>query len=94
MLKGIYKNIMVIQTAKSSCFEAAYFVVRRERVKDAHRENEMLKEANRMLAEQDAVKQAKRRGEKSRNGSILFCTGALLGSVLVALLWGLSALLS
>lgn len=94
MVRGIYKTVIVMQTAKNSCFEAVYFVVRRERTGDVRRENEMLREANRILAEQEHAAREKRTGETVRNRLLLFFGGALLGSVAVALLWGLAAWIS
>ncbi len=51
MLKGIQKNMIWIRTPENRFFEAAYFVMRPGACSDTPREGEMLREANRLLAE-------------------------------------------
>ena len=60
MIKGIQKSMIWVQTPKSDCFEEAYFVVRKELGADRQRGNEMLREANRILAEHEEMKQTER----------------------------------
>ncbi len=51
MRKGVQKNMILVRTPESRCFEAAYFVLRPERRADTIGEGEMIREANRLLAE-------------------------------------------
>lgn len=92
MIKGIQKSMIWVQTPKSDCFEEAYFVVRKELGADRQRGNEMLREANRILAEHEEMKQTERDvGGRKRERWLLFFGGAFSGGFLVTLLWMLCA---
>ena len=93
MIKGIHKNMIVVQTPKSVCFEEVYFILRHVPANDIKKENEMLREANRILAEHEVGKKAQKEGRHRLGKFLVFFFGALCGSLAVALLWGLSAFL-
>lgn len=93
MIKGIQKNMIWVQTPKSHCFEEAYFVIRKDVTEEGQRGNEMLREATRILAEHEAMKQTDKKGNgRGRATMLVFFGGMLSGSLLVSLLWLLSVL--
>ena len=88
MIKGVQKNMVWVQTPKSGYFEEAYFVVRRELSSEKQRSNEMLREANRILAEHEAGVEREKPTQKGNKERLLFFFGGMLsGSLMVALLW-------
>ena len=92
MIKGIQKNMIWVQTPRSHCFEEAYFVVRRGMRGELHSENEMLREAARILAEHEAMNQRDKKKTMGKRGVVVFLVGMLCGSLPVAVLWILSLL--
>ena len=49
MIKGAQKKMIVLRTHNSRMFEEAYFVMRREAEGDGASEQDMIREANRIL---------------------------------------------
>ena len=84
MLKGAQKQMIVIRTGDSRYFDEAYFVLRKEVKTPPHTEHDMLREANRILAESEpnSTMQKKRR---SSHGILLFLLGILSGSGVASL---------
>ncbi len=78
MLKGVNRNVIVVNSDKNSRFETVYFVLRRGNVYD---KTDILKEANRIICDVGMVK--KRAAGHAFNGSS-FALGALLGGLLGA----------
>ncbi len=84
MLKGIQKNMILVKLPRSSYFESAYFVLR-SLGKEA-RPAEMVKEANKIIAESGLF--AQKKGPSLRRERIaFFIYGALCGAFSVAVLW-------
>ncbi len=82
MIKGAQKQMIVIRTAASRYFTEAYFVLRGDvDTKNPHKETDMLREANRILA--DAIPEHE--ASKKRHRLPRFCLGLLLGLLLGAL---------
>lgn len=94
MIRGIHKSMIVVQTPKSACFEEACFILRGLPTGEMKKENEMLKEAHRILAEHEEEKRTGKQGRRRSGRWLAFFSGALCGSLAVALLWGLSVLLA
>ena len=92
MIKGIQKNMIWVQTPKSTCFEEAYFVVRRELCTERQKGNEMLREAHRILAEHEELQQEGKKGRGRKYEQWLFFFGGVFsGGSLIAFFWMLSA---
>jgi hypothetical protein len=88
MIKGVQKNMICVQTPKSTCFEEAYFVVRKDLRTERTKGNEMLREAHRILTEHEEMKRMGGQGGKSKRESLLlFFGGVFSGGFLVTLLW-------
>lgn len=90
MLRGIQKNMIQVQTPKSRYFETAYFILRADTPTSTSKSasNEMLTEANRILAESNLLSR-KDTGKSHRLRGRLypyFC-GVLTGASLVAFVW-------
>ena len=78
MLKGINKNVIVVNTDKGSKFEAVYFVLK----KGAGTERgEILKEANRIIS--DSIV-SKRGGKHKLKTALLYSLWAGIGAVVSA----------
>ena len=78
MIKGAQKQMIVLRTADSRCFDEAYFVLRREFPIQKGASGEMLVEADRILRESTTDTRIEK---KKRKRSILsFCIGFLLGA--------------
>ncbi len=78
MIKGAQKQMIVVRTGDSRYFDEAYFVLRRE-IKPPHGgRNDMLAEANRILAEHDLSAPPRKR-KKLPRGVLLFLSGILCG---------------
>lgn len=83
MLKGCQREMIVLQTAESSLFESAYFILRRQRVPPP--KCDMLAEANRIVESGNGYF-GRQKGQKKRR-FLLFFGGFLSGGCAVALLW-------
>ena len=64
MIKGARKQLIVIRTGNSRYFDEAYFVLRREVKPRRTSRDEMIKEANRILAESGMEDQKPKRRAK------------------------------
>jgi hypothetical protein len=88
MIRGIQKNVIWVQTPKSGCFEEAYFVVRRERVAQKQKGNEMLREATRMIEECEGENAQVLAAKRKRTDRLLtFLCGMISGSLAATLVW-------
>jgi hypothetical protein len=87
MLKGIQKNMIWVRTPESRCFEAACFVLRPRR-SGKEREGEMLREAERLIAEGNGRRSEKRGGSRW----LFFFLGAAAGATVPLGLWALLCL--
>ena len=88
MIKGVQKNMILVQTPKSACFEEAYFVLRKELQSERQKGNEMLREANRILTEHEEMKNAAHLAAgRKRDRWLLFFGGVFSGGFFVTLLW-------
>ena len=80
MLKGINRNVIIVRTPRSSGFEAAYFVLKRE--KRVQSEEKLIEEANKLIAKGERAKKKKRGVARAilwfAIGLVLGAAGALL----------------
>ncbi len=81
MIKGAQKRMIVIKTSDSSIFEEAYFVMRNEK---ASSNEDMVSEANRIIAGCGAKKREKRSfvGVSLLIPLCTFIAGSILGSLI------------
>ena len=93
MLKGAQKRMVMLRTADSELFEAAYFILRDDGDGSTDgKQPTMLEEANRIL-DQSFVPRTEKRGTKGgRLRKILgqlpgFLTGLLLGGAICAVIF-------
>ena len=89
MLKGIQKNAIWMRTAGNRYFEGAYFILRADApAVPPVRQNEMIREANRILSE-NRVLHSKKGTPPRRGGSraVPFLGGALFGALSVLVCW-------
>ncbi len=85
MIKGAQKQMIVVRTGNSRYFDEAYFVLRRDIRPRKGEEDDMISEANRILAEHEATRP---RPKRRRLWSILlFGAGILLGCGVTACLF-------
>lgn len=77
MIKGAQKQMIVLRTGDSRYFDEAYFVLRREVKPRRSSHDEMIKEANRILAESGLDIQTQKR--KMGRGVWMFLLGILCG---------------
>ena len=81
MLKGAQKQMIVIRTGDSRYFDEAYFVLRREVPVGRETQNDMIREANRILRQSEP--DSRTRGERRRlRGWLTFLGGLLSGSAI------------
>ena len=78
MLKGAQKQMIVIRTGDSRYFDEAYFVLRREVPGGRETQNDMIREANRILRQSEPESGRARRGGR-RRGWLLFLGGLVSG---------------
>ncbi|MBE6546817.1 MAG: hypothetical protein E7668_05205 [Ruminococcaceae bacterium] len=80
-----------IQIRKNRYFETAFFVLRpelsEERGRGKDRDNEMTKEANRILAECNLLSSGHKKKKAGSGRFLSFLYGLLVGASVVALLW-------
>jgi hypothetical protein len=89
MMRGVQKRMIVLRTGGSRYFDEAYFVLRREADMTAERGDEMIAEANRIVAASVLPS-----GGRRRRGALLcFLCGILCGGLASSLLWCLVCLL-
>ncbi len=85
MIRGAQKRMIVVRTRDSRVFEEAYFVMRREAEGDGASEQDMIREANRIL-ERSLPRErlvpappAQTRPKARRGGFFWFTAGLLCG---------------
>ena len=84
MLKGINRNVIIVRTPRSSGFEAAYFVLKRE--KRVQSEEKLIEEANKLIAKGERAKKKKRGVARA---ILWFALGTVLGAGGALLLCGI-----
>ena len=91
MLRGIHKNVIQMRLSGNRYFESAYLILKRNPSdKDTlphYRQDDMLREANRILEDCDLRRSGSRRSIRLRGKLFPFFCGLLLGASLVAFLW-------
>lgn len=85
MLKGAQKQMIVIRTGDSRYFDEAYFVLRREVAGGREEQDDMIREANRILR-QSEPERGRRREHRRAIGWLTFLGGALSGGILAAVI--------
>jgi len=83
VLKGAQKQMIVIRTGDSRYFDEAYFVLRREVSGGRETQNDMIREANRILRQNEPELRT-HRDRKRLRGWLAFLGGLLLGGILAA----------
>ncbi len=87
--------MIIIQTPESRIFDSAYFVIRAKAdTEKAADESEMVKEANRIIAEASGTSQ-KAMSERFRHLRSLippFAVGTAIGGIIIGLLWFISCI--
>lgn len=79
MIRGAKKQMIVLRTGNSPYFDTAYFILKNKQAKEKAETGDILAEANRILSENEPLRQTR----KGRLVSIrLFSLGALCGAVL------------
>ena len=82
MIKGCEKKLILIPCGESSPFETAYFILRKDSEDVCGGGNNILKEADRIIAERSYSRKKKRRFFAFRKGlTVFFClsVGFVLG---------------
>lgn len=82
VIKGAQKQMIVVKTGESRYFDEAYFVLRREVKPHRGTRNEMLLEADRILAER--TMETYPRKKRLPRGVLLFFAGILCGGIAAA----------
>ena len=92
VIRGIQRQTVVMRTQESPCFEEVHFFLRSSYATDIG-ENDILREADRILAESGLFPERRRR--KGRRGRAILCflVGLLTGTGGTLLVWLLTALL-
>lgn len=80
MIKGCQKKIIFIKDTGSELFDEAYLVMK-PRAQGA-KENDVLKEAHRILSEAQGNDGKKKKEQKSFGGFFKFTSGLLLGAII------------
>lgn len=84
MIKGTQKQMIVLRTGDSRYFDEAYFVLRREVKPRRTSRDEMIREANRILAESGMDNQKPKR--RVGRSIWMFLSGILCGGGVAALI--------
>ena len=89
MIKGIQRKMIVVKTRGSNIFEEAYFLLRTDLADPSYEGDSMLREANRIIAENRCSKDAKLAKGRRRLRAILapFVCGFICGGSVIALVW-------
>ncbi len=82
-MKGTQRKIIFLKSTKSKRFDEAYFVLKDDLINDD--EDEILKEAERILFSAESCKRKKEKRRLSFKGLFLFSLGILVGTSLLAL---------
>ncbi len=81
MIRGAKKQIVVLRTGGSRYFDAAYFVLRRDVERDVAG-TDILREANKIVAESTLSLPSKKR--RLSQQSVFFVAGSLCGALVAA----------
>lgn len=89
MIRGVQRKIIVVKGEKNSVFESVYFLLRNDLSEKTRSENDMLREANRIISENYSERKAKKaeRRKRIRRGLALFLIGILLGAASMIAVW-------
>lgn len=86
MVKGVSKQVIVLHAPEPKLFEQAIFILKEDALRNGGvTDDVLLKEARRLISEQKSGRSRK----LSLYGPVWACGGALI----MALVWGLSALI-
>ncbi len=80
MIKGARRQLIVLRTGNSRYFDEAYFVLKSEEMGKKTANRDLIREANRILAESIPHGKAGKKGRGRR--FLLFGAGSLCGAVL------------
>ena len=96
MLKGCQKNIVHLKNTGSPYFEEAYFILNEKRKNHTEDENNLVKEANRIIEdnlcqealeiEQGVLKRVKRVGRCALIVGVPFIVGLVFGAIITIFL--------
>lgn len=81
MIKGIQRQMVVVNTSESELFETAYFVLRRDI--DQRSKGDMVAEANRLVSE--SLEHRGRGAHKREFSAVSFIAGVFVGAFVGAL---------
>ena len=99
MIRGAQKRMIVVRTRDSRVFEEAYFVMRREAEGDGASEQDMIREANRILErslprDRLTPPPPTQASPTARHGGFFWFTAGLIsGGSVTGILWLLTYLL-
>ncbi len=81
MIRGVQRKIIMVKGDKNSIFECVYFLLRNDISDKTKSENDMLREANRIISQSASDKKRKKaeRRKRIRRGLALFLIGLILG---------------
>ena len=82
MIKGVNKNIIVVDPPKKSSFEKIFFIVKVKSATDGSRD--MITEANRLIGDSLSQRGGARKMSRAKGIGIFIC-GALFGGAAVGL---------
>ena len=88
MIRGVQKEMIMVKTDKNSIFEVVYFLLRSDIAEPKPSENDILKEADKIIEENCSHKKRRRneRKKKLRSGIPFFIFGSISGILSTALL--------
>ena len=94
MLRGAEKRMIVVRTKDSRLFEEAYFVIRRgvDEGEGRPSENDMVREATRIVSQNSAAYPAARRRSRWRMKLLAFLAGAAAATSIFGGAWLLALL--
>jgi hypothetical protein len=78
-MKGTQRKIIFLKSTKSKRFDEAYFVLKDDLINDD--EDEILKEAERILFSAEGCKKKREKKRLSFKGFFLFCLGLFCGTI-------------
>ena len=86
--------MIMVKTDKSSIFESACFLLRRDLSSPSVSRSDMISEANRIIEENYSSKKSKRsaKGKRIRENIPYFLAGCLVGALLLVTIFALCAL--
>lgn len=85
MIKGTHRHMVILKNTESPLFEEAYFILR-DRTEPNDRPDDMVAEANRIIAA-NVLPSAKKPKRENLLRACFYLAGLLTGGVGAALLW-------